>query len=217
MKFIKCTAVLTAALMLTGCGKKVSYISGEDAPVSTEDPVIITLYPDKAPITCENFRSLVSEGFYDGLTFHRVIDGFMAQGGDPAGNGTGGSKKLIKGEFNSNGFSNDLKHKRGTVSMARNANKDGASSQFFICYADCPDLDGDYAAFGEVTKGMDVIDKFLKVKRTDVGEGVESMPLKPIIIDSAKLTYPDANGSPRVELIMRTIPVEEQENDEKER
>ena len=210
MKLTKCAAVMAAALMLTGCGKSLSFISGEDAPAGTEAPVIITLHPDKAPITCENFESLISEGFYNGLTFHRVIDGFMAQGGDPSGNGTGSSQKTIKGEFSSNGVNNDLKHKRGTVSMARTDDKDGASCQFFICYADRPDLDGSYAAFGEVTEGMEVIDKFLEVNRTYAANGEKSVPVRPIVIDSAEMTDPDSNGDPRVKLVMRTIPVGEQ-------
>ena len=109
----------------------------------------IELYPDIAPISCANFEKLVKQGFYDGLTFHRVIDGFMAQGGDPDGTGAGGSDTPIKGEFSSNGVQNDLSHKRGIVSMARTQDPNSASSQFFICYSDaCVQLDGDYAAFG---------------------------------------------------------------------
>lgn len=121
----------------------------------------ITVYPHVAPETVENFLTLVKSGFYDGLTFHRVIDGFMAQGGDPKGDGTGGSDKTIKGEFSSNGFENNLSHRRGVVSMARSQNPDSASSQFFICYAASPHLDGDYAAFGYVTSGMETVDSFL--------------------------------------------------------
>ncbi len=205
MKITRCAALLTAALMLTGCGKSVAVLSGSDGPAATEAPVIITLYPDKAPITCENFENLVSDGFYDGLTFHRVIDGFMAQGGDPDGTGAGGSKDTIKGEFTANGVNNDLLHKRGTVSMARTNDPDSASSQFFICYTDRPDLDGYYAAFGEVTEGMEVIDKFLTVKRIEGADGDNSRPVKPIVIDTAKMTDPDSEGNPRVELTMREI------------
>ena len=119
----------------------------------------IELYPDKAPITVANFEKLVKEGFYDGLTFHRVIPGFMIQGGDPEGTGMGGSKDKIKGEFASNGVKNELKHTRGVVSMARSMMKDSASSQFFIMHKDAPHLDGDYAAFGKVVEGLDVIDE----------------------------------------------------------
>ena len=119
----------------------------------------LELYPDKAPISAENFLSLVKEGFYDGLIFHRVIPGFMIQGGDPEGTGMGGSKKTIKGEFAANGVPNDLKHTRGVLSMARSMNPNSASSQFFIMHADAPHLDGNYAAFGKVVAGMDAVDE----------------------------------------------------------
>ena len=119
----------------------------------------LELYPETAPITVKNFEKLVSEGFYDGLIFHRVINGFMIQGGDPEGTGMGGSKEKIKGEFASNGVKNDLKHTRGVISMARSMMKDSASSQFFIMHQDAPHLDGDYAAFGKVLEGMDVVDE----------------------------------------------------------
>lgn len=123
----------------------------------------VELYPDKAPITVANFEKLVKEGFYDGLTFHRVIPGFMIQGGDPEGTGMGGSKDKIKGEFASNGVKNDLKHTRGVISMARSMMKDSASSQFFIMHADAPHLDGEYAAFGKVVEGLEVIDEIAAV------------------------------------------------------
>ena len=125
----------------------------------------IELCPDIAPVTCENFIDLVSHGFYDGLTFHRVIEGFMIQGGCPKGTGTGGSGKNIKGEFKLNGFDNRLKHTRGVLSMARAQDPDSASSQFFIMHQDSPHLDGSYAAFGRVTSGMDVVDE---IASTDV-------------------------------------------------
>ncbi|MBQ1902990.1 MAG: peptidylprolyl isomerase [Ruminococcus sp.] len=124
----------------------------------------IELYPDKAPITVENFEKLVKEGFYNGLCFHRVISGFMIQGGDPLGNGTGGSKNKINGEFRSNGVPNDIKHVRGVISMARSANPDSASSQFFIMHKDAPHLDGQYAAFGKVTEGIEVVDEIAAVQ-----------------------------------------------------
>jgi peptidyl-prolyl cis-trans isomerase B (cyclophilin B) len=124
----------------------------------------IELYPDKAPITVENFEKLVKEGFYNGLCFHRVISGFMIQGGDPLGNGTGGSKNKIKGEFRSNGVQNDIKHVRGVISMARSANPDSASSQFFIMHKDAPHLDGQYAAFGKVVEGIEVVDEIASVQ-----------------------------------------------------
>ena len=122
----------------------------------------IQLYPAVAPITCANFEKLVKEGFYDGIIFHRVINGFMIQGGDPTGTGTGGSKETIKGEFKSNGVTNNLSHTRGTISMARSDYYNSASSQFFITQADCPHLDGMYAAFGYVTEGMDVVDAIVE-------------------------------------------------------
>lgn len=119
----------------------------------------LELYPDIAPITVENFVSLVEKGFYDGLIFHRVIEGFMIQGGDPEGTGMGGPGYSIKGEFKSNGVKNDLKHTRGVISMARAMDPDSAGSQFFIMHEDAPHLDGQYAAFGKLTDGFDVLDE----------------------------------------------------------
>jgi peptidyl-prolyl cis-trans isomerase B (cyclophilin B) len=119
----------------------------------------LELYPDKAPITAANFLKLVGEGFYDGLIFHRVISGFMIQGGDPEGTGMGGAKEKIKGEFLANGVPNDIKHVRGVISMARAQNPNSASSQFFIMHADAPYLDGQYAAFGKVVEGIDAVDE----------------------------------------------------------
>ena len=123
------------------------------------DTMSAELYPEIAPKTVENFVKLVNEKFYDGLIFHRVIPGFMIQGGDPNGNGTGGSDKTIKGEFKDNGVKNNIKHKRGVISMARSSDYDSASSQFFIMQEDQDSLDGQYAAFGHVTKGMKIVDK----------------------------------------------------------
>lgn len=123
------------------------------------------LYEEIAPATVENFEKLASEGFYDGLTFHRVIPGFMIQGGCPQGNGTGGPGYTIKGEFTSNGFKNDLKHTRGVLSMARAMNPNSAGSQFFVMVADAPHLDGQYASFGKVLEGMEAADKIVSVKR----------------------------------------------------
>ncbi len=123
----------------------------------------IELMPDAAPKTVENFTELVKAGFYDGLTFHRIIPGFMIQGGDPLGNGMGGSEKNIVGEFRANGFDNPLKHTRGVISMARAYNPNSASSQFFIMHADAPHLDGQYAAFGKVISGMDAVDEIAAI------------------------------------------------------
>ena len=123
----------------------------------------LELYPDVAPITVKNFESLVKKGFYDGLTFHRVIHGFMIQGGDPLGNGMGGADENIKGEFRANGVNNTLKHTRGVISMARAFDPNSASSQFFIMHADAPHLDGQYAAFGKVVSGIDAVDEIASI------------------------------------------------------
>ncbi len=123
----------------------------------------LELCPDAAPKTVANFEKLVKSGFYDGLIFHRVIPGFMIQGGDPLGNGMGGSDEKIVGEFSSNGHKNPIKHTRGVISMARSYNPNSASSQFFIMHADAPHLDGQYAAFGRVTSGMDVVDEIASI------------------------------------------------------
>ena len=123
----------------------------------------LELYPEVAPKTVANFEKLVSEGFYDGLTFHRVIPGFMIQGGDPLGNGMGGAEEKIVGEFRQNGFQNDLKHTRGVISMARSMNPNSASSQFFIMHKDAPHLDGAYAAFGKVIEGMEAVDEIASI------------------------------------------------------
>ena len=123
----------------------------------------LELYPEVAPKTVANFEKLVSEGFYDGLTFHRVIPGFMIQGGDPLGNGLGGAEEKIVGEFRQNGFQNDLKHTRGVISMARSMNPNSASSQFFIMHKDAPHLDGAYAAFGKVIEGMEAVDEIASI------------------------------------------------------
>ena len=133
----------------------------------------LELYPDMAPITVANFVKLANEGFYDGLTFHRIIKGFMIQGGDPTGTGMGGSDEKIKGEFKSNGFENNLKHERGVISMARAQDKNSASSQFFIMHKDYPSLDGQYAAFGRMTSGFEVLDELAETPVTDANGTVE--------------------------------------------
>lgn len=138
----------------------------------------LELYPDIAPITVANFKALVEEGFYNGLTFHRIIKGFMIQGGDPLGNGMGGSDTCIKGEFMSNGVNNTLKHTRGVISMARSQMPDSASSQFFIMHEDAPHLDGSYAAFGKVTKGIEIVDE---IADTPVGWDGQSPVVTPVI------------------------------------
>ncbi len=190
-----CLGLLMAALLLSGCGSEktetqtteIGELSQGSCTVlfTMEDGQTFTVkcMPEYAPVTVENFLSLVNSGFYDGLTFHRVLDDFVAQGGDPNGNGTGGSSDKIRGEFSENGFEqNTLTHKRGSVAMARSNDPNSASSQFYICYQDLPSLDGKYAVFGEVTDGMEVIDGFLEVPRNSQG-----MPQTPITIQSAKI------------------------------
>ena len=140
-----------------------------DIKITMDDGGIITaeLYPDIAPVTVENFVNLAGRGFYNGVIFHRVIPGFMIQGGDPTGTGTGGPGYSIQGEFTSNGFENNLKHERGVLSMARTGNPDSAGSQFFIMVKNSPHLDGQYASFGKVTSGMDVVDKIVSAERDE--------------------------------------------------
>lgn len=196
-------AVLLFACILTACnGKKelepircgwdesadptdyvcltVRYVNS-DKKIATGD-IVIKLRGDVAPITVENFKNLVASGFYDNLTFHRIYSGFMIQGGDPNGNGTGGSEKNIKGEFSANGVNNTLSHKRGVVSMARSNNYNSASSQFFICHADSTFLDGNYAAFGEVVSGMDVVDGIAGTAVVSNGSEVSKPVTAPVIV-----------------------------------
>ena len=202
-------AAATTMLMLTGCGKSISTSDVNDTPPTTNSNqsgniIVLTLHPDAAPITCENFEKLVNEGFYNGLTFHRVVDEFMAQGGDPKGDGTGGSSDTIKGEFAANGVNNPLSHQRGVVSMARSMDYDSASSQFFICYTGnyASSLDGQYAAFANVTEGMEVVDDFMKVERDLNSMGEMASPKTPIIMEKVEMIAPDENGSPRAMITM---------------
>lgn len=143
--------------------------------------ITVELDADTAPITVNNFAKLVNEGFYNGLTFHRIISGFMIQGGDPLGNGTGGSKETIKGEFADNGVENPISHKRGVISMARSSDMDSASSQFFIMHEDGEYLDGQYAAFGEVTNGMEVVDEICANTEVEDRNGTVEKENQPII------------------------------------
>lgn len=153
------------------------------------DIFYVELYPDVAPNTVNNFISLVKKGFYNGLCFHRVIEGFMIQGGDPKGNGTGGPGYTIRGEFSKNGFKNDLKHKRGVISMARSMMPNSAGSQFFIMHADAPHLDGQYAAFGQVIDGMDVIDKIAEVNVDYNDKPLRDQVIKTVTIDTNGVEY----------------------------
>jgi len=165
-----------------------------------DEKIEIELYPSKAPETVNNFIYLINQGFYDGLIFHRTIPGFMAQGGDPDGNGTGGPGYGIKGEFKSNGVNNTISHLRGIVSMARSSKPDSAGSQFFIVTDDSPFLDGDYAAFGQVISGMEEVDKIVKsrvITRSPFGGGkdrpVEPPVMKKVTVETFGVEYPEPN------------------------
>lgn len=153
------------------------------------DVFYVELYPDVAPNTVNNFISLVKKGFYNGLCFHRVIEGFMIQGGDPKGNGTGGPGYSIRGEFTKNGFKNNLKHKRGVISMARSMMPNSAGSQFFIMHADAPHLDGQYAAFGQVIDGMDVIDKIAETNVDYNDKPLRDQIIKSVTVDTNGVEY----------------------------
>ena len=184
---ILCSFVLCISMF--GCQKETKdYI----AKIEVKDYGTITVKLDgkTAPITVQNFVDLAKSGFYDGLTFHRIIEGFMIQGGDPNGNGTGGSDKTIKGEFKENGVKNNIKHKRGVISMARSSDYDSASSQFFIMQEDNESLDGQYAAFGHVTKGMKVVDKICEDADPMDDNGTIAESKQPVI---KKITVSEIN------------------------
>lgn len=194
-----CLAALLV-LSLAGCGKTsvVGITTTSKAPAANEESqgvgthhaeidiqdygtITVELDGDIAPITVQNFMDLANDGFYDGLTFHRIIAGFMMQGGDPNGNGTGGSENTIKGEFSANGVENSLSHTRGAISMARSQAYDSASSQFFICHADSTFLDGQYACFGYVTNGMDVVDAVCEAAQPTDDNGTIPADQQPVI------------------------------------
>ena len=151
----------------------------------------IELYPAIAPNTVNNFISLINKGFYDGVIFHRVIPGFMIQGGDPEGRGTGGPGYSIKGEFSQNGFANQLRHDRGVVSMARSNAPDSAGSQFFIMVEKSPHLDGAYAAFGQVIKGMDVADKIVAADRDRMDKPLQDQRIEKVTVETFGVEYPE--------------------------
>ena len=155
------------------------------------DVIKAELYPEIAPNTVNNFISLVKKGFYNGLIFHRVIKGFMIQGGCPDGTGMGGPNYSIKGEFSQNGFKNDLKHTEGVLSMARSMRPDSAGSQFFIMHKDAPHLDGAYAAFGKVTEGMDVVNKIATTRTTYGDRPVEEQKMASVTVDTFGVDYPE--------------------------
>lgn len=170
--------------------------NGVDNPMVTIEmengsKIEIELYPDVAPNTVNNFVSLVRKGFYDGTIFHRVVPGFVIQGGDPTGTGTGGPGYAIKGEFNANGFQNDLKHTRGVVSMARSQMPDSAGSQFFIVVADATGLDGSYAAFGKVVSGMEEVDRIVNAPRNRQDRPLEDQRMKKVTVDEKDGEYPE--------------------------
>ena len=196
-----CLAALLV-LSLVGCGKTsvVGITTTSKAPAANEESqgvgthhaeieiqdygtITVELDGDAAPITVQNFMDLANAGFYDGLTFHRIISGFMMQGGDPNGNGTGGSENTIKGEFSANGVENPLSHTRGAISMARAQAPDSASSQFFICHADSTFLDGQYACFGYVTDGMDVVDAVCEAAQPTDDNGTIPADQQPVITE----------------------------------
>jgi peptidyl-prolyl cis-trans isomerase B (cyclophilin B) len=211
--------LLSILLLLTGCGTGVKVGDAGDgniddtapteAPKTTQEVVnvdknpivtiemenggIITaeLYPAIAPNTVNNFVSLVSKGFYDGVIFHRVIPGFMIQGGDPDGVGTGGPGYGIKGEFTQNGFTNDLKHTRGVLSMARSGDPNSGGSQFFIMVADYPSLDTQYASFGKVLTGLDVVDAIVSTETGANDKPVAEQKMKKVTVDTFGTTYPE--------------------------
>ena len=153
--------------------------------------IVAELYPEIAPNTVNNFISLVKKGFYNGLIFHRVIKGFMLQGGDPDGNGTGGPGYSIRGEFSSNGFMNDLKHTPGVLSMARSMMPNSAGSQFFIMHKTSPHLDGEYAAFGKVTEGLDVVDRIACVATSYSDRPIEDQRMKTVTVETFGVEYPE--------------------------
>ena len=151
--------------------------------MDTGEVIKLELYPEIAPITVENFEKLVKDGFYNGLTFHRIIRGFMIQGGCPKGNGTGGPGWSIPGEFAANGWKNDLKHTKGVISMARTADPNSAGSQFFIMHEDAPHLDGQYAAFGKVVEGIEVVDRIAAVRTSWGDRPVQPVVMKSVVIE----------------------------------
>lgn len=191
--------IMVFMLMFSGCKAKTSSTEAANGGSSATNPVVtiemedgakikVELYPKVAPNTVNNFISLVNKGFYDGVTFHRVIPGFMIQGGDPQGNGIGGPGYSIKGEFSGNNFDNSLKHTRGVISMARTDQPNTAGSQFFIMVAAASNLDGSYAAFGKVTEGMDEVDKIVSTK-TEGEKPVKEQKMKKVTVDTFGVKY----------------------------
>ena len=207
-KIIFSFVLITLIFTLIGCGTQGENVTNESEKTSnyassvTEKPIVtitmendekivLQLDPAVAPNTVANFVSLVEKGFYDGVIFHRVIPDFMIQGGDPEGNGTGGADYTIKGEFSENGFENNLKHDRGVISMARSNDPNSASSQFFIMVKESPHLDGQYAAFGKVIEGMEVVDDIVSVERDGSDKPLKDQTMKSVTVDTKGFDYPD--------------------------
>lgn len=199
-------AIILALFVVTGCQKQEETLKKSEqkkteaseellsgthhAEIQVKDygTITVELDADTAPITVTNFVNLAKDGFYDNLTFHRIMDGFMIQGGDPNGDGTGGADQTIKGEFSSNGVENEISHTRGTISMARAQDPDSASSQFFIVQEDSDYLDGNYAAFGHVTSGMEIVDQICKDVPVEDDNGTVKAENQPVI---EKITITD--------------------------
>lgn len=206
-KFYQIILFTVLIVILAACGKETAENEEQGSTVNyaeevTENPIVtitmendekivIELEPKTAPNTVANFISLVEDGFYDGLIFHRVIPGFMIQGGDPDGTGMGGPEYAIKGEFTSNGFENTLTHERGVISMARSQDPDSAGSQFFIMTEQATHLDGDYAAFGKVTEGMETVDEIVAAERGKGDKPLEDQKIKTVEVDTKDFDYPE--------------------------
>ncbi len=195
---ILCVSFLATGCAQNGAGGSASYTRADDGLYYVEieirdyGTIVVELDANAAPITVDNFMSLVSRKFYDGLTFHRIISGFMIQGGDPKGNGTGGSEEKIKGEFAANGVNNPISHTRGTISMARSQNVNSASSQFFIMHADGTYLDGQYAAFGHVISGIEVVDAICLATPVTDNNGTVAKENQPVITSIRQIDKPEA-------------------------
>lgn len=207
LKKTTATSLMLALLLIiiSGCGRASSGAAETPEPIEPEGPnpvatiemqdgqkIVIELYPGIAPNTVNNFISLANKGFYDGTIFHRVVPGFMIQGGDPNGNGSGGPGYTIKGEFTSNGHKNNLKHTRGVISMARSGNDlDSAGSQFFIMESDADYLDNAFATFGKVTEGMEVVDAIAAQERDKKDKPLQDQVMKKVTVDTHGLEYPE--------------------------
>ncbi len=191
-------STLTILLIVILVGSKAVYAEDMEKknPIVTLEiselgDIEIELYPDVAPNTVGNFISLVEEGYYDGIIFHRVIPGFMVQGGDPTGTGTGGPGYAIKGEFLQNGFPNQLKHDRGVISMARTSAPNSAGSQFFIMVEKSPHLDGAYAGFGQVVKGMEIVDLIVQAERNSMDKPLDDQKITKATVETFGVEYPE--------------------------